>query len=502
MTLKKVFLVLLASLIAVSFSACGEKSDDGIQTWHLGEEDFDYDQTFSQPDEFIAADIYNSVEYTEDMLYGVYSLNNEEKDIKDIRKTITFNDVEFNEGVYNITSLPISVSSGKDYICDKINSYQYSDFENIEDKEIAVLEFATKDDVGTVVCSYEVDGNKVKYQSLEQINKSGEDFSYENNIATFEYEFSISGPYLTLSNGNKSIKLTGYTFSDNCDSDLWLSGYSLPDTPLFDNLDYFSVSEGYFNYSVDRTGEYYEEQAVELSDDGIINIYLKKYDEDPVIKQFAYIANCSGSTYLNNFSIILLDGEKVYYYTDSVTMREARQLPDGSKLTDDKAQEIAEKKTDLFEDLRTQLKTNGIEADINRATGEIALDTSVLFGGDSAELTNEGKEFLKKFLKVYIDIIYSKKYDGFISKTIIEGHVAPISGVTYESGLPLSEQRAENVKNYCLSDEIGVDTSKLASTLETKGYSQSRPVYDSNGEADIEASRRVSFTFVVNVDSQ
>ena len=48
----------------------------------------------------------------------------------------------------------------------------------------------------------------------------------------------------------------------------------------------------------------------------------------------------------------------------------------------------------------------------------------------------------------------------------------------------------------------GVDTSKLASTLEAKGLSNSKPVYDSNGEVDMAACRRVSFRFIVNLDKQ
>lgn len=55
--------------------------------------------------------------------------------------------------------------------------------------------------------------------------------------------------------------------------------------------------------------------------------------------------------------------------------------------------------------------------------------------------------------------------------------------------------------DYCLSSETGVDTSKLAKTMETVGYSQSRPAYDSDGNVDIAASRRVSFRFVVNTNN-
>lgn len=83
---------------------------------------------------------------------------------------------------------------------------------------------------------------------------------------------------------------------------------------------------------------------------------------------------------------------------------------------------------------------------------------------------------------------------------MIEGHTAPVSGSTYESGLPLSEQRANNVKNYCVSSETGVDTSKLAANLEATGLSNSKPVYDNSGKVDMAASRRVSFRFIINLE--
>ena len=83
---------------------------------------------------------------------------------------------------------------------------------------------------------------------------------------------------------------------------------------------------------------------------------------------------------------------------------------------------------------------------------------------------------------------------------MVEGHTAPISGSTYASGLQLSEQRAANVKNYCLSSKTGVNVSRIKDTLEDVGYSNSKPVHGSNGKVDLAASRRVSFRFIVNVE--
>ncbi len=167
----------------------------------------------------------------------------------------------------------------------------------------------------------------------------------------------------------------------------------------------------------------------------------------------------------------------------------------GAQLT-----EVTQKKSDLFDDLTKAFANEGINVTVNKENGEIALDSSVLFGGDSAELTADGKAFLNKFIKAYTTVAFTGKYEGFISKTLVEGHTAPIEGSTYESGLPLSEERAANVKTYCLSADTGVDVSKISNSLEAVGYSNSKPVYGADGKVDLAASRRVSFRFMVNVE--
>ncbi|MBQ5911018.1 MAG: OmpA family protein [Clostridia bacterium] len=161
---------------------------------------------------------------------------------------------------------------------------------------------------------------------------------------------------------------------------------------------------------------------------------------------------------------------------------------------------VINKKNNLFDDLAAAFKAEGINVTVNKDNGEIALDSSVLFGGDSSELTADGKAFLNKFIKAYVAVAFSEKYEGFISKTMVEGHTAPLEGSTYASGLQLSEERALNVKNYCLSAETGVDVTKISNSLENVGYSNSKPIYNADGTVNLAACRRVSFRFIVNVD--
>ena len=163
-------------------------------------------------------------------------------------------------------------------------------------------------------------------------------------------------------------------------------------------------------------------------------------------------------------------------------------------------EDVQAKRANLLDDLVAAFEKEGLTVSVNKETGEMSLDSSVLFGGDSAELTADGKTFLNKFIKVYTEVAFSEKYAGFITKTMVEGHTAPLSDSTYESGLPLSQKRAENVKNYCLSKETGVDVSALADTLKDRGCSNSQPIYKEDGSVNMEASRRVSFRFMVDVE--
>jgi len=161
--------------------------------------------------------------------------------------------------------------------------------------------------------------------------------------------------------------------------------------------------------------------------------------------------------------------------------------------------EVSKKKENLLNELTAAFEKEGIKVTVNEATGELCLDSSVLFGGDSSELTADGKKFLNKFIKVYTNVAFSAKYDGFISKTLVEGHTAPLKGSTYASGLQLSEERAANVRKYCLSSETGVNVSKISNSLQAVGYSNSQPILNADGSVNMEASRRVSFRFMVNV---
>lgn len=245
------------------------------------------------------------------------------------------------------------------------------------------------------------------------------------------------------------------------------------------------VTSGSFEYHQDRNLFTYQASGTAM--DSTVEIAKAFVNLGDFIFSMEY-TNIDGDEDVNYFEWVPYSGIIKYYIEEDVEIEE------------EQLENLVEKKEDLLADLIDAFENEGIEVSVNQETGELALDSSVLFGGDSATLTDEGKQFLNRFLNVYTSVIFSEKYDGFISKTIIEGHTAPLKGSTYESGLPLSKERAENVKAYCTSSEIQIDTSKLASSLEAEGLSNSKPVYKSDGAVDLSASRRVSFRFLINLD--
>ena len=168
-------------------------------------------------------------------------------------------------------------------------------------------------------------------------------------------------------------------------------------------------------------------------------------------------------------------------------------LADDALISENQLNKIYEVKEDMFTELEKALTDAGLKASIDRDNGEIAFDAAVVFAGDSSEISEEGKKLLDSFVKAYGSVLSNEKYKGFISKTIVEGHTTPLATSTYESGLPLSQERADKVKAYC----AGVD-SGLGGSFEAVGYSNSMPIYNIDGTINQDASRRVTFKCVIN----
>ena len=151
-------------------------------------------------------------------------------------------------------------------------------------------------------------------------------------------------------------------------------------------------------------------------------------------------------------------------------------------------------RTTMIQDLSSSLAAASLKAAVDPNTGDIMLDSAVFFETGRAEIRQEGKDLLERFIPVYLDVLLREEYADYLGEIIIEGHTD--SSGTYESNLKLSQDRALQVALYCLrmpslsSDQV----KKLQKILTAKGRSYADLIYV-NGVEDPEASRRVEFKF-------
>ncbi|MGN1162121.1 MAG: flagellar motor protein MotB [Candidatus Fimenecus sp.] len=508
---KKITAVLLAVAIIFSFAACKKDGESKKEGENKAAVEGGYMLKNKESVELEAPanplnpqSVYDSLTYSPKMFYGEYRiLKSEEESFAD---TVGFMDYK-TEFADRLSILPYYITAGRNslnYLLCYATEYEWMS-----------LKFKTDSGyMDELVCAYSVEGNRLILKPLKSWSgdKETQKITYEFTGDTLEYEFSFKGPELTLSKDGKSVTMHGNFWSSEDIALFSADHYVSKDSNKIDNIDRISfrydgketVDNSYITFSYADGNAVYNAIG-HLSDDGLFTFTIP-YESGTKTYQFVYF-------YCGSDGIVLTDGTNTYYYNATWTDRNQTDLKQYisedntgkvDKLSEAQLKEIVEKKNNLLDDLAAEFQKAGISVTVNAETGELAMDSSVLFGGDSAELTAEGKEFLNKFIGIYTSIVFSDKYNGFISKTMVEGHTAPVSGSTYEGGLPLSQERAENVKNYCLSAESGVDAqylTVLSANMESVGYSNSKPVKDANGNIDMDASRRVSFRFIINLDN-
>lgn len=148
----------------------------------------------------------------------------------------------------------------------------------------------------------------------------------------------------------------------------------------------------------------------------------------------------------------------------------------------------------LMADLQYVFEKTGIAVKLDEKTGEANLDATILFDVNEYAVSQEGKDLLRKFMKVYTFVLCHEKYSQYVSGMVIEGHTD--SSGEYEYNVWLSQARADAVLEYILSDECGECPDSFRENITATGYAWDQLVYDENGEEDMDASRRVTFRFL------
>ena len=157
-------------------------------------------------------------------------------------------------------------------------------------------------------------------------------------------------------------------------------------------------------------------------------------------------------------------------------------------------------RSNILSALKAAFAEENIDVSLNEKTGEITISDAVLFDVNSSTLSQEGREYIDRVMKVYAEVLLSDEFRSNISEILFEGHTD--SNGDFGFNQTLSERRANAVLDYCLN-ECGTvsdaDKSELSGIAQTKGHSCTDLIYDENGNEDAAASRRVAIRFFLDV---
>jgi len=160
-----------------------------------------------------------------------------------------------------------------------------------------------------------------------------------------------------------------------------------------------------------------------------------------------------------------------------------------------KIDDLVGMRTQIIQDLSVTLSNANLRATVDEETGDIVLDSAVLFKTNSYSIMADGEALLNRFIPVYLSVLMQPEYSDYLGEIIIEGHTD--TDGDYINNLELSQNRALAVAKYVLN--MGSLTSQqrnvLQQILTATGRSESNPVYYPDGSVNKDASRRVEFKF-------
>lgn len=162
-----------------------------------------------------------------------------------------------------------------------------------------------------------------------------------------------------------------------------------------------------------------------------------------------------------------------------------------------KIEQIIGVKADLISALKKEFTAQNLNVSIDEADGSIALDSNILFGYNENILTDEGTDMLNELLPVYCKVLMTDEYQEYLAEIRIDGYTDTSGDYLYN--LQLSQERALAVADCLLSfsgNFLNEDEgTNLRNKLTVNGHSMSNPVYDEDGEINMDASRRVEIKF-------
>lgn len=502
-------------------------------TWYAFENVFSEDHRAPIPakNSLNAEEVYGKITYEPEMFYGIYSMsyvedgelktpNNPCSSFLDTCEWVDYEEVFGEEDFFadKITTIPHYMVAG-------YGSVAWDALLTLTEYDWCQLYFASKDENGELnyvnkMADYSISGNTITYHLLDNYyyDRATETLSYEFSDVYLTYEFEFQGPKLILRNETQSVELYSNQFCHNNSNFLYIDMVEIKVSEGCDGIDNIqSISFSHENYDewdqfvvfVDEGGSAPVEYSgsLRISEDGLFSFSYK--DSRGKVHAYEYVA-----FYCDMDGMIFTDGVNNYYYlntffkdyTDKKLDEMNVNISEKDKevlenMTDEQKETINNKRAKLFADLLAAFEANNIAATVDSKTGEISLDAEVLFAVNESDLSEEGKTVVNAFIGAFMSVLTDPEYDGFISEIVVEGHT-DTSG-DYNYNLELSQKRADVVRDYCIND-ASLETesvSMLTDMLVAKGCSCDEPIYTASGEVDMDASRRVSFVFYIDLST-
>lgn len=430
----------------------------------------------------------------------------------------------------NLSKVPIAFSGVvyRDYIMSDINlkkieqTYGTTNLENFKTiyepmlgKSLAVVRYADQDQKQySFYALYEFDGKKLKLQLLDSEKLNNNELV---QIGTEEYDCKREGNEIKISKGGSKVTLLPAEMTSSS-GEIHFSGYVANDKDAYEDIAeiYYSEDKDNGDYAAIRftDGSYAIDPVITVKDNTMTVKWAERYTEyngstkqveDEKEYTFDYMMFSKNSFGMNetlgvhNGGVVIKKDGKTYKYLSSEDEYEAQKLSgtveetDISGLSDEEKSALVGTQTNIMSEVEKGLADAGINAEVDQTTGQVNLDSSILFALDDATLSEEGKSYLDGFLDVYTSVLMSDTYKNSIAKIKVEGYTD--SSGSADHNQTLSEQRAASVADYCISK-----VPDIASIIETKGCGSSNLVYDENGNENADASRRVAFKFALNVN--
>lgn len=357
-----------------------------------------------------------------------------------------------------------------------------------------------------VLCMYEIDGDTINFQGIEPREDNGYD------LLDFKYscQYSFDNIDLVFSKDGKEIRLNpdyGWKLK-NTDH----TNFTVTAAPTSLDNSYSDVA--FIKNIKTEAGEIRNE--VVLSDlkkavdpeidfgmDGKFKISWKqvKYTDEYYKTEIYDEPGEISASYIGrggHDGLVIIDGGKAYAYSLYAPEEDYKAMVTAGVVTDKESKDLSEEEASAIvskqkaaaERINDSISSND-NISFSRLTGEVVMNSGLLFGYDKDELEDSGKKTLDDFLKSYISVIKELKDEGLINGVKIFGYTD--SNGTYEYNKTLSEKRAENVAKY-----ISENYPDVKDIFEYEGRASDNLVYNPDGTVDDEASRRVTFDLVIS----